>query len=124
MVHSVGEPAWLGLDPQIAFEDSRDTAFISGVRSGVGRVKLTGAVVDVQVFWTNFVGVARRPLADLMNQRSLDPHGIAFLGEMIATAVAVRVAHDEEPLTEDEVAEALPAFLNFFNTIITGCNPH
>lgn len=113
-----GEPKWAA-----ELGDAGGTALIIGVRSGVGRVELSGSTVPPDEFWQNFEEAAARPLLDLAREGGLDPQGLGLLSEVIATAVAVRIAHQEPRLTQAEVQDFLPQLVTFENTFIRGCNP-
>lgn len=114
----VGEPNWAAeLGP------AGGAALITGARAGVGRVALSGFTVSPDEFWANFEEAAARPLIDLSEEGGLDPQGLGLLSEVIATAMAVRIAHHEPRLTRAEVRDFLPQFVAFENTFIRGCNP-
>jgi hypothetical protein len=114
----VGEPKWAA-----ELGDAGGTALIIGARSGVGRVELSGSTVDPDEFWQNFEEAAARPLLDLAREGGLEPQGLSLLSEVIATSVAVRIAHGERRLTREEVRDFLPQFVAFLNSFFHGCNP-
>ncbi len=123
MASASGQPPWISREPTAALQDQGQAAFLSGVQSGIGRVESLGYRVDERQFQANFATILEA-LPRLTADIEFEPSGLAFLAEMIATAVAVRVAHDEKPLTNEEFSQAFPLLIRFFNTIITGCNPH
>lgn len=114
----VEEPKWAA-----ELGNAGAAALIFGARNGVGRVALSGATVSPDEFWGNFEETAARPLLDLASEGGLDPRGLGLLSEVIATAVAVRIAHHETRLTRADVEEFLPQFVVFLNTFIHGCDP-
>ena len=113
-----GEPVWAA-----ELGSALSAAITFGARSGVGRVALTGMSGRLDDFWENYESVAAQPLLDLAAEEDLDPQGVAMVSEVIATAVAVRIAHGERRLTQDEVRELLPQLATFLNTFIHGCDP-
>lgn len=114
----VDEPKWAA-----ELGTAGGTALITGVRAGVGRVELSGFTVSADEFWGNFEEVAARPLLDLTEGGGFNPQGLGLISEVIATAVAVRIAHHEPSLTQTEVREFLPPFVAFLNTFFSGCDP-
>jgi hypothetical protein len=115
----VGEPNWAA-----QLGAAGGAALIIGARTGVGRVALSGFTVSPNEFWGNF-SAAARPLLDLAlaEERGFNPQGLGLLSEVIATAVAVRIAHGEPRLTSGEVREFLPQLVAFENTFWSGCDP-
>lgn len=106
-------------------DDASNEAFARGIKAGIERVLLTGATVDLGA-----VEDAVTPLAALATglaarkiDTTLEPHAVALFSEMIATAGAIRIAHGEAPLTQDDIEEFLPAALRFFNTYVGCRNP-
>jgi hypothetical protein len=114
----LGEPNWAA-----ELGGAGEAAVIIGVRAGVGRVALSGSTVPPDEFLRNFEEAAARPLLDLAEGGGFDPQGLGLLSEVIATAVAVRIAHDEPRLTRAEVRDFLPELVEFGNTFFRGCNP-
>jgi hypothetical protein len=114
----VGEPNWAA-----ELGAAGGAALIIGARSGVGRVALSGFTVSPDEFWGNLEEAAARPLLDLAEEGGLHPYGLGLLSEVIATAVAVRIAHDEPRLAREDVREFLPQLVAFLNTFISGCDP-
>jgi hypothetical protein len=99
-------------------------ALIFGARTGVSRVAAaSGITVSPDEFWTRFEDAAARPLIDLTREGGLSPHGLALLSDVIGTAVAIRIAHGEHWLTEEDVRNFLPQLVTFENTFIRGCDP-
>jgi hypothetical protein len=98
-------------------------AVIIGARTGVGRVALSGFTVSPDEFLRNVEDAASRPLLDLAEAGDFNPQGLGLISEVIATAVAVRIAHHEPRLTRAEVREFLPQFVTFLNTFFSGCDP-
>jgi hypothetical protein len=122
MTHEIpvplGEPNW-----PMELGDAGGAALIIGARGGVGRVALTGAVVPAEEFWREFEEVAARPILDLAEEGGISPQGLGLVGEVIATAVAVRIAHRESSLTRAQVRDFLSWITDFLNTFIRGCDP-
>jgi hypothetical protein len=119
----VGEPNWAA-----ELGDAGGAALIIGARSGVGRVALSGFTVSPDEFWGNFDEAAAGPLIDLARRAlaeegGFSPHGLGLLSEVIATAVAVRIAHGEPRLTRADVRDFLPQLVAFENTFFSGCDP-
>jgi len=118
MALPVGEPNWAA-----EFGEAGGEALVIGARTGASRVAADGSFVPPDEFWRDFEEVAARPLLDLATEGQLHPDGLGLLSEVIATAVAVRIAHHEERLTRTDVREFLPHFVTFMNTFIRGCDP-
>jgi hypothetical protein len=115
----VGQPDWAA-----EFGEAGGAALLTGVSTGVNRVVLRGAaVVPPDEFFRDFEEAAVRPLIDLASEGGLDPDGLGLLSDVIATAVAVRIAHHEQSLSREDVRDFLPHFVSFMNTFIRGCDP-
>jgi hypothetical protein len=118
MASPVGEPNWAA-----EMGEAAEAAVTTGARAGVGRVALTGSTISPDEFSRNFEEAAARPLLDLAREGGVDPQGLGLLSEVIATAVAIRIAHHEPGLTQAEVRDFLPQLVAFENTFMRGCNP-
>jgi hypothetical protein len=114
----VGEPGWAA-----ELGGPLGDALRIGIRAGVGRVTLRGSTVPPDEFLKNIERAAAGPLLDLAREGSVNPEGLGLLSEVTATAVAVRVAHGEPALTEEEVRNFLPQLVTFLNTFFSGCDP-
>lgn len=115
----VGGPDWAA-----EFGEAGGNALLTGANAGLDRLVVRGDAVPPDEFRRDFEEAAVRPLVDLANEGRLDPDGLGMLGDVIATAVAVRIAHHEERLSREDVREFLPHFVRFMNTFIRGCDPH
>jgi len=118
MALPLGEPEWAA-----ELGGAGGAAVIIGARTGVGRVALSGFTVSPDEFLRNFEEAVSRPLLDLAEAGDFNPQGLGLISEVIATAVAVRIAHHEPRLTRAEVREFLPQFVAFLNTFFSGCDP-
>ena len=108
--------------PRIFGDDARDAAFYEGVDLGAKRVQFAHSLTEPPAIERTVA-----PLAAALMRRhaevALEPHAIALLSELTATAAAVRTAHNEPPLTEQDIEDFLPAALRFFNTYVGCANP-
>ena len=60
MVSASGEPARFWLDPTVTLRNQTEAAaFVSGVRSGIGRVELLGYRVDEEAFGPTLLTLCR-----------------------------------------------------------------